>query len=180
MMKAIREAFLFAYEAHAAIDQRRKYTNDPYIVHPLAVAGIVSSVLIKKEEIISEDVNSIQAALLHDVVEDTPVDIETIGMNFGMDVMILVEGLTDVSKKEDGNRKIRKQMDLEHTSSTSPRVKTIKLADLIHNSASILAFDKDFSVIYLKEKRRLLDNALREGDPFLWHWADRIVRKMGY
>ncbi len=50
------------------------------------------------------------------------------------------------------------------------------LADLIDNSHSIMAYDPDFARVYLKEKRLLLDEALRDGDPTLWAKADAIVR----
>ena len=64
----VSRAAAFAKAAHESIDQRRKYSNAPYIVHPEAVARTVSSV--------TDDVATIAAAWLHDVVEDTPVTIE--------------------------------------------------------------------------------------------------------
>lgn len=60
----VERARRYATKAHAAIDQRRKYTNDPYIVHPQAVMEIVSSVPHSEE--------MLAAAWLHDTVEDTP------------------------------------------------------------------------------------------------------------
>lgn len=52
----------------------------------------------------------------------------------------------------------------------------MKLADLIDNSRSILARDPDFAKVYIHEKRLLLDEALRDGDPTLWAQADQITR----
>ena len=66
-MSIITQALTFAYNAHKLIDQRRKYTDEPYIVHPIAVADIV--------EQYGGSENQIAAALLHDVVEDTPYSI---------------------------------------------------------------------------------------------------------
>jgi (p)ppGpp synthase/HD superfamily hydrolase len=75
-------ALEFATTAHASINQRRKYTGEPYIVHPIAVAELVRSVPHTPE--------MIAAAYLHDVVEDTPVTIEEIREEFGPQVAELV------------------------------------------------------------------------------------------
>ena len=162
----IRRASQFAKLAHERIGQRRKYTNDPYIVHPAAVAALVSKV--------TDDEAMICAAWLHDVVEDTDVTIAEIRVEFGEDVESLVADLTDVSRLEDGNRKVRKLIDLEHTRMASSRAKTVKLADLIDNSRSITRYDPGFARIYMKEKSRLLD-VLREGDDALYTMAREIV-----
>ena len=80
----------FAERAHAAIDQRRKYSNEPYIVHPRAVATLVGEV--------TECEKTIAAAWLHDVVEDTPVTIEEVLTQFGEEVAGLVADLTDIAR----------------------------------------------------------------------------------
>lgn len=152
-------ALAFATAAHAAIDQRRKYTKEPYIVHPIAVAEIVKSVTHKDE--------MVAAALLHDTVEDTDVTIEDIDREFGGEVADFVYWLTDVSKPSDGNRKVRKQKDLEHIAKAPAAAKTIKLADLIDNTLTIRELDPDFWRVYRHEKLRLLE-VLKEGDPTLW------------
>lgn len=162
----IEKASKFAANAHAAIDQRRKYTREPYIVHPAEVARLVASV--------TDDVAMICAAWLHDVVEDTPVSITEIEFEFGNDIARLVADLTDVSTPADGNRKTRKLIDLEHTRAASPRAKTVKLADLIDNSSSIARHDPGFARIYMAEKKRLL-GVLQEGDPLLHVMATEIV-----
>ena len=122
------------------------------------------------------DENMLAAAYLHDVVEDTGVTLSTIENLFGEDVATLVSGLTDVSKPSDGNREERKRIDREHTAQQSARCKTIKLADLIHNSQSILEHDRDFAKVYIKEKELLLD-VLKEGDSKLWGIANEIVQR---
>lgn len=160
------KARAFATAAHESINHRRKYTNEPYINHPAAVADLVRSVPHTEE--------MLAAAWLHDTVEDTPLTMADLEREFGTEVASLVEQLTDVSRPEDGNRRTRKEIDLAHTAKASPAAKTIKLADLIDNARSILARDPSFAVVYLAEKRRLLE-VLREGDPTLMQWAARIA-----
>lgn len=165
-MNLIERARVFATAAHAAIDQRRKYTNDPYIVHPQAVAALVAKVPHTPE--------MIAAAWLHDVVEDTAVTLELIREEFGESVAMLVAGLTDVSRLEDGNRQVRKALDRAHTAQQSPACKTVKLADLIDNSQSILRYGKGFARIFTQEMQLSLD-VLKEGDASLWQQAREIT-----
>ena len=157
----------FATKAHEG--QLRKYTNLPYITHPEAVAELVRSVDHTEE--------MIAAAWLHDVVEDCGVTIDAIRHNFGFEVFNMVYWLTDASVPSDGNRKVRKQIDLEHISRGSAEAKTIKLADVIDNTGSIVQYDSDFAKVYLAEKWALL-GVLKEGDPVLWEKASEIVRIM--
>ncbi len=155
-------ALAFAREAHGSINQRRKYTGEPYIVHPIAVAEIVRSV--------PHTEAMIAAALLHDVVEDTPVTIEDIQAEFGEEIAGLVDWLTDVSRPSDGNRRKRKHLDLLHTAKAPAAAKTIKLADLIDNTRTISVHDPSFWPVYRREKEALLE-VLREGDASLWQKA---------
>ena len=146
------KAVKFATEAHG--DQVRKYCGSPYISHPLAVAEIVKSVPHTEE--------MVAAAILHDVVEDTPVTIESIAEEFGPIVAELVHFLTDVSTPEDGNRAHRKQLDAEHNSRGPAGAQTVKVADLIHNSSDISVQDPRFWKTYKIEKLQtltLLDKA---------------------
>jgi guanosine-3',5'-bis(diphosphate) 3'-pyrophosphohydrolase len=154
----------FADHAHAG--QARKYTDEPYITHPIAVVKILASVCIDEDMLV--------AAYLHDTVEDTDVTLEMIQKRFGDRVASLVNDLTDVSTPEDGSRKVRKAKDLIHTSLAHPDAKTIKLADLIHNTSSLLKHDPEFAKVYMAEKRALL-HALREGNGTLYHEACQIV-----
>jgi (p)ppGpp synthase/HD superfamily hydrolase len=164
MDKMIHRAISFATDAHAG--QVRKYTGDPYIEHPLSVMAILQSVNADEELLI--------AAVLHDVVEDTPVELETVEAVFGERVAQLVDDLTDRSRPDDGNRRVRKQIDLEHTAQASPDAKTIKLADLIDNTGNIVQHDPGFAKRYMKEKQNLLQ-VLTEGHPELWSRANAIV-----
>ena len=155
-------ASVVAKNAHEEIDQKRKYTNEPYIVHPENVAKLV--------KLVTQDEEMIAAAWLHDTVEDTFLDIEDINRVFGKRVAKLVGELTDVSILSDGNRRVRKNLDLVHTMLASPQAKTIKLADLIDNLKSIRAHDEKFVLTYLIEMRNLL-RVLIEGNDYLYHIA---------
>ena len=160
----VQRAILFATEAHQG--QTRKYTGEPYIVHPLEVMEIVKTVPHTPE--------MLAAAVLHDVVEDTDVTLSDIWNEFGYKVRQLVADLTDISVPSDGNRKARKHLDLIHTAKALPQSKTVKLADLISNSKSITEHDPKFAKVYMKEKAALL-KVLTEGDPTLYARAKKIV-----
>lgn len=164
----VQRARYYATEAHQRIDQRRKYTNQPYEVHLKSVARLVESV--------TDDQEMIAAAWLHDTVEDTQATIEDIEREFGRGVSRLVADLTDVSKAGDGNRAQRKAIDLAHTATASERAKTIKLADLIDNCRDICKHDQGFGRVYLGEARALMEK-LREGDARLYRQAERTIEK---
>ena len=160
----VQKAIFFATQAHAG--QTRKYTGEPYVNHPIEVMRLVSEV--------NDDPEVLAAAVLHDVVEDTPATITNIRIGFNARVAALVDDLTDVSKPEDGNRATRKELDRQHTAKASPDAKTIKLADLISNSMSIVKDDPNFAKVYMKEKRALLE-VLTEGDATLYKRASDMV-----
>jgi len=156
----------FATRYHASIDHKRKYTGEPYITHPAAVVELVRGV--------PHTEAMICAAWLHDTVEDTPCTLGEIERVFGFEVAALVEMLTDVSKPSDGKRAVRKAIDREHTAKASPQAKTIKLADLIDNTRSIVERDPSFAKVYLAEKALLLE-VLRDGDATLWEMAHGMM-----
>lgn len=130
-------------------EQKRKYTNAPYWTHPIAVSTLLMNISAPSYVQI--------AAILHDVIEDTGIDVDEIIDLFGNEVAVLVLEVTDVSKPHDGNRDKRKQIDREHLGTASFWGKSIKLADLIDNTKSIVKHDADFAKVYLKEKRKLLE-----------------------
>lgn len=153
----------FATSAHEG--QVRKYTGEPYINHCAEVVAILKTVGATEDQI--------AAGWLHDTVEDCGVSLHDLHMLFSENIVDMVENLTDVSKPSDGCRAVRKAIDLEHTAAASPDAKTIKLADLISNTGSIVARDPDFAPVYLKEKRALL-KVLTEGNQELWATANCI------
>lgn len=148
--------------------QDRKYTEVPYIIHPLRVMQIVRTVTDNEDMLI--------AAVLHDVVEDTYVTLETITKIYGKTVADLVWWLTDISKPEDGNRKARKALDRAHTAAATAEAQTIKLADLIDNSASITKHDPDFAHVFMCEMELLLE-VLTLGDRELHTQAYGLVQQ---
>lgn len=164
-MTIVQKAREFAANAH--YEQKRKYTGEPYINHPAEVVSILKTV--------GASDNMIAAAWLHDVVEDCCVAIVTIARLFGEEVAGLVSDLSDISLPVDGSRASRKEIDRQHTAKASPDAKTIKLADLISNTSSIVEHDPHFVRVYLHEKARLLE-VLKEGNPTLWKMAHDNIK----
>ena len=162
MKNIVALAMKFSKQAHDSIGQKRKYSGKPYWVHPQRVAELVKSVGGSEEQQ--------AAAWLHDTVEDTPVTIEDVRKYFGEHVASMVSDLTDVSTLDQGNRATRKGIDRAHSAAASPEAQTVKLADLIDNTESIVKNDKKFAKIYLQEKRLLLD-VLTKGDETLLKMA---------
>ena len=165
-MSRLLNAVSYAERAHRG--QTRKYTGEPYIVHPLEVAQIVSTAYNIEDMMV--------AALLHDVVEDTRFTLTDIDKAFGNEVSFMVWGLTDVSSKMDGNREVRKAKDRAHLATQDWRVHTIKLADLISNTRSITYHDQEFAKVYMKEKAELL-KVLDKGHPSLYAQARGLVEE---
>ena len=166
-MDIVRKAQVYAMAAHASVKQVRKYTGEPYIVHPAEVAKIVAGVPGSTPDMVA-------AAWLHDVVEDTGCTYTDIHMAFGIDIATLVGWLTDVSQPHDGNRAHRKAVDRAHTAEAPAEAQTIKLADLISNSKSIMEHDPAFAKTYLEEKRLMLEVMIK-GDPTLMAEARRYI-----
>ena len=148
----------FATNAHEG--QKRKYTDDDYIIHPIAVAKLVQAQ--------GGDDNMVYAALLHDVLEDTPINHtqlrimlhSILSVETAEDVLSLVVELTDVYTKEafpQYNRLYRKGFEAFRLAYVSDRAKAIKRADIEHNSESILTHDPGFAKTFLKEKKNLLE-----------------------
>lgn len=124
--KLIRKAFDVAVDAHK--DQRRK-SGEAYIFHPIGVAKIVASE-------IGLGATGIAAALLHDVVEDTPITVEDLEKLFNPKIAHLVEGLTKISQvKKDMNISMQAEnfRKMLLTLNDDVRVILIKIADRLHN-----------------------------------------------
>lgn len=134
--KLIRKAFDVAVDAHK--DQRRK-SGEAYIFHPIAVAKIVASE-------IGLGATSIAAALLHDVVEDTPFTVEDIERLFNPKVAQMVEGLTKISLvQKDLNASVQAEnfRKMILTLNDDVRVILIKLADRLHNMQTMESMRED-------------------------------------
>lgn len=157
----------FATAWHGSINQVRQYTGEPYITHPAAVVEIVRSV--------TNDPVMLAAAWMHDVLEDTPCTHIDMEAEFGAEVTDLVIELTNVATRKDGNRATRRAIDRAHIAQASPRAKTIKCADVIHNLSTILDAPRDFAIMYVREKMLLLE-VLKEADPRLLKRAQDTVQ----
>lgn len=128
----IRRAFEVARDAHEGV---RRKSGEPYILHPLAVARIVVV------EMGLEDTTAVICALLHDVVEDTEIELEDIRREFGNKAMEIIDGLTKMS----GNVLIDEMNSVQAetfrkvllTISDDIRVILIKLADRLHNMRTL-------------------------------------------
>jgi|TARA_B110000908_G_scaffold124350_1_gene145805 (p)ppGpp synthase/HD superfamily hydrolase len=160
-------ARVYATAAHAAVGQRRKYTDQPYIVHPIRVAEIV--------DLYGGTDDMISAAYLHDVVEDTAVSIDDINDMFGSAVAVIVDGLTDVSKPEDGNRAVRKAMDRQHSADATWAAQFVKCADIIDNAGDIGDHDPSFNVVYRQEMLLLLGVLDEVKDTLIYQAAVKAV-----
>ena len=161
------KARYFATAAHAAVGQKRKYSNDDYIVHPIRVANLVKQYGGTEE--------MIAAAYLHDVVEDTDVTMDTITSLFGSVVASLVKDLTDVSKPSDGNREARKTIDRQHTADASADAQFVKCADIIDNAWDIADNDPSFWKVYQREMSLLLDEMSRVCGTDIWNQAQQAI-----
>ena len=122
-------AFELANEAHK--DMKRK-SGEPYILHPIAVAKIVS-------QEIGLGTTSVVCALLHDIVEDTDYTLQYIETNFGSKISSIVDGLTKISGVFDKNSSLQAEnfRKMLLTLSDDVRVILIKLADRLHNMRTL-------------------------------------------
>ena len=124
-MDMIEKAYNLANDAHKGVCRR---SGEPYICHPLAVARLVLD--------LGMDTESIAAALLHDVVEDTPTTLDDLKSAFGEEVALLVDGVTKLTKIQFSNIEELQAENLRKmllAMSRDVRVMIIKLCDRLHN-----------------------------------------------
>jgi (p)ppGpp synthase/HD superfamily hydrolase len=152
-------AMTFARDVHA--EQKREYTGNPYADHLAEVCGIAMSAGWHIAEIHPDKLMA--TCWLHDSIEDQSVNPEEIRRQFGDEVALGVLALSDL---EEGNRAERKAASRARLAKAPSWVQTIKVADLISNTSSIVQHDPKFAVTYLEEKRLLLD-VLTKADPRL-------------
>jgi Guanosine polyphosphate pyrophosphohydrolases/synthetases len=144
-LEALRQAYLVARDAH---DGQTRSTGEPYIIHPIAVARILAEMRL--------DCETLMAALLHDVIEDTEVTKDDLQQRFGDVVADLVDGVSKLDKLKFRDRKeaqaenFRKMvMAMAH----DIRVILIKLSDRTHNMRTLGALRPD-------KKRRIARETL--------------------
>ncbi len=165
----------FGDTAHG--EQTRKYTPDRYMVHPKRVMDKLRNY--------TDDITVLAAALLHDVLEDTPVTqsemlafLQTVlSEEQAKRTLNLVVDLSDVYVKKDFpklNRRTRKSKELERLEKTSADSQTIKYSDIIDNTLEIVDQDPSFAKVYLSEVLQIL-RKLTQGNTELHREAVSVV-----
>ncbi len=180
------EAMVMASIAH---EQQTRSSGEPYVVHTISVASILADMEL--------DIDTLTAALLHDVLEDTDLTGETIRNAFGENVLVMVDGVTKLGKLpfnsfEDYQAQNLRKMFL--VMAKDIRVVLIKLADRLHNMRTIQTLRRDKQVRIAKEtveiyaplahrlgiyqiKRDLEDLSFKVLDPEMFYEIRRRVRK---
>lgn len=181
----IKKAFEFCVEYH---NGQKRLTNEAYYIHPFNVAKIIVT--------LGMDSQSIAAALLHDVVEDTDVSVEDIKKQFGDEVALLVDGVTKIgrlsisSKEQQQAESLRKML---IAMGKDIRVIIIKLADRLHNMRTIDAMpeqkqrDKSLETLEIYApiahrlgirpvKEELEDLAIKHLDPVAYSEIEQLLK----
>ena len=128
------KAYNFAVKAH---ENQKRHSGDPYVIHPVAVANILTELKL--------DSATIATGLLHDTIEDTHATYQTIKDEFGEEVADLVEGVTKISELENqatANSRAENFRKLIIATSKDIRVLLVKIADRLHNMRTISSIDK--------------------------------------
>ena len=131
--ETLNKAYLFAIKAH---ENQKRDSGDPYVIHPVAVANILTELKL--------DSATIATGLLHDTIEDTHATYQTIKSEFGQEVADLVEGVTKISVFENqalSNSKAENFRKLILATSKDIRVLLVKIADRLHNMRTINSID---------------------------------------
>ncbi len=150
------KAYTFALNAHK--NQKRK-SGDPYVIHPVAVADILSDLKLDSATIVT--------GLLHDTIEDTKATYEIVLKEFGKEVADLVDGVTKISELENKvveNSKAENFRKLILATSKDIRVLLVKIADRLHNMRTIKAFES------VEKKQRIAKETMEIYAPL----ADRM------
>lgn len=152
--------------------QTRKYTNRPYIEHPIRIAGRIATFEFADKYLVA-------TGFLHDVIEDCNItwqQLENLTGSFIVAQNVLA--LTNPSKGSTANRAVRKQMDRDHIASAPKKIKIIKLLDRIDNLNEIDPHD-DFCRVYCEESL-LLAEVLKDADePLYVELMNRIAFLQG-
>jgi GTP pyrophosphokinase len=131
----LQRAYVFSAKVH---EGQERLSGEPYLVHPLEVAGILAEMRL--------DALTIAAGLLHDTVEDTLTTVDELRRRFGDEVAFLVEGLTKIAKLEFKSAKERQAENFRKmlvAMSKDIRILLIKLADRLHNMRTLRFMDED-------------------------------------
>ncbi len=154
--ETLNKAYNFTIKAH---ENQKRDSGDPYAIHPIAVANILTDLKL--------DSATITTGLLHDTIEDTHATYETIKIEFGQEVADLVDGVTKISVFENQallNSKAENFRKLILATSKDIRVLLVKLADRLHNIRTIDAIEDN------KKKERIAKETMEVYAPL----ADRM------
>ncbi|MDR1884852.1 MAG: bifunctional (p)ppGpp synthetase/guanosine-3',5'-bis(diphosphate) 3'-pyrophosphohydrolase [Synergistaceae bacterium] len=180
------DSFVYAANAHST---QHRYNGDPYIIHTLGAASVLSDMQL--------DIQTLIAALLHDVIEDTEITQDDLGRMFGEEVMTLVDGVTKLGKLSFKNLADYQAENLRKmflVMAKDIRVVLIKLADRMHNMSTITGHRREKQISIATEtmeiyaplahrlgiyhiKRELEDLSFRVLDPEMYYDIKRRVRK---
>ena len=176
-------AVQFAVKAHAGTERRGK--SFPYIVHPMEAASIVATM--------TSDQEMLSAAILHDTVEDTDVDINDIREEFGERVAMLVEAESDKyieGVRDEDSWYERKQAAITRIASAPLDVKIVALGDKLSNARAIYRDymtqgDELWNIFHIKEKAAhkwhyegLADSLKELSDTFAYREFEYLVHKI--
>ena len=154
--ETLNKAYHFALKAHK---NQKRDSGDPYLIHPVAVANILTELKL--------DSATIATGLLHDTIEDTHATYETIKNEFGQEVADLVEGVTKISVFENQallNSRAENFRKLILATSKDIRVLLVKIADRLHNMRTIYSIDN------IEKRKRISKETMEIYSPL----ADRM------
>ena len=145
----------FADYAHGVKDQKRKFTDENYIVHPIAVGKTLQEYVF--------DAEIVAAGILHDVLEDTNFTSRIIKRKFGERVLSLVEMVTNIAPSH-LTRKEKFRINLDHLKGSNIDAKNIKLADIKDNLTEFRYYSDSYKKLYFREKNTVIEEALYDAD----------------
>lgn len=161
----------FASDKHKT-QKRKNPEQTPYINHPVNVANILAN------EANITDIKVLQAALLHDTVEDTDTSFDEIESEFGEEIRNIVDEVTDDKTLP---KQKRKQLQIEHAPTCSKKAKLVKLADKLDNLRDLeriapIGWSTERVEEYFQWSKRVVDG-LRGTDRYLEEQLDEIFKK---
>lgn len=166
MSQAIIRACRFAEQWHRG--HERQWVGGPYLIHLLEVGEILASHHAPNSVVI--------AGILHDSVEDTKTTLDIVRDEFGPIIAQMVHGMTDVYTKKaypTWNRAVRKEAEVDRLANESGDVQSIKCADIISNTSTIVSHNPQFSTTYLPEMAKLIVR-LDKAYPLLWEFTKQV------
>ncbi len=167
-----RQAHLFGFVTLKHDQQKRKYTNEPYVYHVRAVADMADGKCLMGYEI----------GLCHDLLEDTNCtysELLTALQRFGYlesEAKFICDCTADLTDRftpelhPNLNRKARKALEAERLHAVCPCAQTVKYCDLIHNTESIIEYDRGFAMKYIPEKEQILAG-MNKGNKLMYRLA---------